>query len=440
MKAKEKFQRKNAIILALILGILILQHSIISEKNNINISSNLSLSIQTDNESYTNGQIIEILGNITTNNNETYLTKVNISLSCDQWTRHVSTSLVNLSYDYNYNISYGDPQGNWNITVEVFDIYGFKYIRSKNVVVDLPLDIVRYTVVLFSPPRDAVYIRGNTINISCLITENDIGVKNALTRCTLFSNEKINLTEVNDGYYQTTFKIPWNSKTGMWSLSIESTKKVGNSIRVGGSNTIIEVKPVKLRLDLIEPVLNEYSSGDIINIRLNLKYPDGSIVENAKVTAYTPRGNLSFINIENGTYEVNFSIPGSKKGSWFIEIFATDNFGNNVSKTKIIYIIYEDQFILSFTTILGLIGLGLFVMIAVFIFRRKYSIQHLKDIQEEIKEVERLQNETAIYYYKKGTISREIYNVLRKEHASRLTELKNEEEKINKNRNKEEQK
>jgi hypothetical protein len=89
---------------------------------------------------------------------------------------------------------------------------------------------------------------------------------------------------------------------------------------------------------------------------------------------------------------------------------------------------------------LGLIGLGLFVIIAVYIFRKRYSIQHFKDIQEEIKEVERLQNETAIYYYKKGTISREIYNVLRKEHASRLTELKNEEKKIIKNRNKEEKK
>ena len=115
----------------------------------------------------------------------------------------------------------------------------------------------------------------------------------------------------------------------------------------------------------------------------------------------------------------------------FIEIFSNDQFRNNVSKTKIIYIIYEDQFILSFTTLSGIIGFGLFVMIAVYIFRKRYSIQHLMDIQEEIKEVERLQNETAIFYYKKGTISREIYNVLRKEHASRLTELKNEERKRN---------
>jgi hypothetical protein len=406
----------------------------------ISLKSNLTLSIQTDNDSYTKGQNIEIFGNITEFNQENFLSEVNISFSYDNWKRQVSTSLINYSFEYDYKISYGDPQGTWNITAEVFDIHGFKYIKSKNILVDLPLDIVRYTVVLFSPPRDAVYIRGNTINISCLITENGIGVKNALTRCTLFSNESINLNEVNDGYYQESYKIPFNSKMGQWSLSVESTKKVGNSIRVGGSNTIIEVKPIKLKLNLIEPVENEYSSGDFINIRLDLKYPDGSIVGNATVTANTPRGKLKLINIENGTYEVNFSISSDKKGSWFIEIFASDQFGNNVSKNKIIYIIYEDQFILSFTSMLGLIGLGLFVIIAVYIFRKRYSIQHFKDIQEEIKEVERLQNETAIYYYKKGTISREIYNVLRKEHASRLTELKNEEKKIIKNRNKEEKK
>jgi hypothetical protein len=453
MKPKKTNQlKKKTILIALILGFICLQLNMLNvtnnnpsisiqiEKDEINpavndLISNVTLTIKTDNESYNKGQNIKIFGNINSTNPATLSSKVNISLHYGEWKRQISTTIKNNSYEQNYNISYGDPKGIWNITVEIIDINGNLFSKSKDITINLPQDIVRYNVILFSPPKDAVYIRGNTLNISVLITENGIGVNNALIKCYLSSEEIINLTEINDGYYQISYKIPWNSKTDLWSISLESIKTVGNSLRVGGSYTIIEIKPAILNLDLIEPVKNKYNVGELINIELDLHYPDGSIVENATVIAKTPKGNITLITKGNATYDVNFSISDNKKGSWFIEIFATDQFGNNASITKIVYIMYEEKFLLSSTAMLGLIGLGIFSMIAFYIFRKRYSAQHLSDIQAEIKEVKRLQNETAIFYYKKGTISREIYNVLRQEHAKRLTELQKEERKLNRNIN-----
>ena len=53
----------------------------------------------------------------------------------------------------------------------------------------------------------------------------------------------------------------------------------------------------------------------------------------------------------------------------------------------------------------------------------------MQDVQEEIEEVKRLQDEAAEKYYKKGSISRQAYDMLRKEHTERLTELQGGEKK-----------
>jgi len=210
----------------------------------------------------------------------------------------------------------------------------------------------------------------------------------------------------------------------LWRLTIESTKGTGASLKAGGGNISIEIKPAKLKLNLAEPSLDKYLLGETIEIKVNLSYNDNSNVENATVTAELFSENLTLIRQDNKTYAINYTTTSKNEGSWILEIFATDAFGNNASETQIIYIIHEEKFIFPFTTVIGIIATILILVFAVYIFRKRVHLIRSQDVKEEIEEIKRLQNEAANKYYKEGTISRVTYDLLQKEHTERLAELK----------------
>jgi len=407
-------------------------YHIIAESNNvthgsdiqINIIFNNILTVQTDNNNYTKGECIYISGNIT--NNTVFSNDVTITLKNGNWKRYFTTNIQNNSYDGYYNISYGDPEGIWNITSETKDEQGSTITGYKNINVSLPTDTVRYKVVWFSPPENVIYRRGATFNISVFVAEDETGVKSALTNCTMPSMDKINLTEIKQGHYSESYTLPWDSQIGIWVLSLESTKGTGGSLKAGGNNISIEIKPATLKLDLIEPSLDEYISGETIEIKVNLSYSDNSRVKNAVVTAGILNENLTLVELENGTYLANYKITSGNKGSFIIEISASDPFNNNASSTKVIQIIYEEQNTFPFITILGAIAAILTVIFVLYILRKHFYLLRSQDRQAEIEEIQHLQNEAAEKYYKKGSISRTTYDLLRKEHTERLSELKKE--------------
>jgi len=392
----------------------------------INITFNNTLILQTNKVNYTKGERIHLSGNITRNpNNDTvFSNNITITLNNGSWTRYFTTQLQNNSYDCYYNISYGDPKGKWNVSAEIEDKQDGEAICYKYLNITLPSDTVRYKIVWFSPPENAIYQRGATFNISVFVTEDDTGVKNASTNCIMPSLEKINLTEIKQGYYRGSYTLPWDSQIGLWRLTIESTKGTGASLKAGGGNISIEIKPAKLKLNLAEPSLDKYLLGETIEIKVNLSYNDNSNVENANVTAELFSENLTLISQDNKTYAINYTTTSKNEGSWILEIFATDAFGNNASETQIIYIIHEEKFIFPFTTVIGIIATILILVFAVYIFRKRVHLIRSQDVKEEIEEIKRLQNEAANKYYKEGTISRVTYDLLQKEHTERLAELK----------------
>jgi hypothetical protein len=423
---------KKNMVLAVILLIFILSIQNIKSENIHFLRENIT--IQTNSNNYSNGECIHISGNLTNVNleNDTFSDNVTIKLEYRNWKRYETTKLKNNSYDYYYNISYGDPHGAWNITSEISDNVGNIVSNYTNINVTIPIDTVRYNVVWFSPVKDAIYEKGSTFDISVFVTEDGVGVKNALTNCIIPPMEKINLTEVKQGYYQETYKIPWSSDSGTWILSLESVKITGSSLKAGGGNTSIIIKPAKINLDLIQPSLNKYNFGDTIEIKVNLSYPDGTFVKNSTVTAKILGENITLIELKNGSYSADYTISIEDKGSFIIEIFSSDEYNNNASTTKIVQIVYQEDSSFPIYTVISVIIVLLVIILILYFLRKKFSVIRLQDAEEEIKEVEKLQNEAAENYYKRGSITRQTYDLLRKEHSERLAELKKDFGKKNK--------
>jgi len=396
------------------------------------ITYNITIMLKTDKNNYQNGEKIHIFGNISKTHPTDNINNIIINYEYNNWKRTAASSIKNNSFEHSYNISYGDPNGIWNITTTITDIEGNIFSNMSKITINPPPDLLRFNVLLYSPPEDAVYYRGNTINISVYVTEAGEGVNNAITLCLMSIDNIVNLTEISDGYYQGSYTIPWDSEIGNWSLSIECIKKSGSNLKAGGTYTFLQVKPAKIKLELLEPIKNDYFVDETISIIADLSYPDGKAIKDAEVFANTSSFDIELVDQQNGTYLSNYVLSNKDLGSWFIDVYARDKFGNDALTTKTIQVINTEQINIPFFTILGILIVSLFGFFSVYILKRNFSFQRLNDIESEIQEEERLQNETAVKYYKNGSISRNTYDALIKQHTERLGELKKEKRKIKK--------
>ena len=287
----------------------------------------------------------------------------------------------------------------------------------------LPSDIIRYKIVWFSPSNEAVYFRGSTFDISVYITEDEKGVSNASTYCFMPSMQKVELNEIKPGYYMVSYFIPWDSEIGPWSLSVECVKGTGTSLAAGGSNILINIQPATLKLDIINNSKDEYNLGEPIQFKVNLRYPDDQIVDNATVKLKIAGEDLILNSAGDGLYSVDCTKIINTIGTQIIEFSASDAFGNSASATKIIYIISEEKSEFPFYQILAFVFILIICFLVIIFIKKRFFMLRLKDIENEIQELKRLQNETVSNYYVKGSISRETYDMLQREYAQRLSEL-----------------
>ena len=181
----------------------------------INVSNTLNVTLTTDKEQYEKNQTITISGNITTLQETNLSGNVTLNIQKENWKRTKTIQFENSLYEYDYRITYGDPEGTWKITATITDVDGSTGSCSKNINVTLTEDTIRYKAVWYAP--EGYYYRGDTIDISVYVTEAGDGLEDATTSCMLPSIKKINLTEKEPGYYHTTYTIPLDGETGRWS-------------------------------------------------------------------------------------------------------------------------------------------------------------------------------------------------------------------------------
>ena len=388
----------------------------------------VEITLLTDSVSYEQGEKIQISGEIiTVNNSSVYSNELNLRFSQSDWSRFVTIPIVNGTFDYFYVITYGDPVGEWNVSVELINESQNVSTNYTKINISIPSDTVRYKVIWYSPLENAIYKRGNTIDISVYVTENDLSVINASTKCFFPWLEEIQLIEIKQGYYTGSFSIPWDIPTGLMSLSVECINDTGSVIYAGGSNITIDIQPVQLDISVLKPISDEFFEGDEIELSAELTYPDNKSIENADFMVKMIGKNIRLIHQENGIYSNTLKVTKEDLGSWFIEFIAHDQYGNYVSYSQIVHVVQEDPAEVSLALYVIITPFAIILSIIVLNYIRKsYSLLNIRDIKREIEELKRIQNEAATKYYKKGTINRNTYDMLRKETTDRISELDRE--------------
>lgn len=388
-------------------------------------SENLALTLATDEENYVKGEQIHVSGTAYGDNGTTPIScEATLIFSCVEWERRAAIQINNGTYTYDYTISFGDPDGTWDVTLQVGD-----NTVSDSISVGLPTGTVYYTVEILSPPKGHSYMRGAEVRISANVTEAGAPVENAVVSCRSSKGDNLpTFTENSPGRYSLSYTLGWDEPLGDWCISVEAKKIIDSKLKAGGSYTTVGIEPSVINLDILRPTTHNFVRGETVNIEVRASYPTGTPPENVVVTASLPNGeNMSLTKGENDTYVGSYDITSENITGWIMGITATDPYGNSGTSSFTVSVTPPES-----PTPLLLVLLVVIISLAVaitssFTVLRKRRAGRLRSIKEEKKDIQKAQTDVAVQYFKKGEISRETYDKLMHELERKLTELEKEE-------------
>jgi len=383
---------------------------------------NLSVTVSTDNETYHHDEIIKIYGTVLDQNNNPVDGTAEITLSYGTWTRSTEVQVENGYYNWYYLISFGDPAGTWNISVDATDGTN-SGSASGNTTVSYQEGVMKYIVEIYSPPSGEKFYRMDNISISVGIKEGENLVTGAEVWCYSPSGENISFIEVQNGIYTGFYTITGSDRTGEWSISIGAKKTTDNTLKAGGNYVTVSIMPAPLQVNLISPSDTKISAEKNVDIQVVITYPDNSHVENATVVLTAPDGeNVKMVEQGSGVYGYSFTASQDDIGLWEMTISASDTSGNSGSRTIFLVITPPETNTLLY---LVLVGGSISAVAGVGIFLGKKRITQLKldKIEAERKHILKLQEKATKNYFKEGIISRQAYDYLMDEYAARLAEL-----------------
>ncbi|MFH1235371.1 MAG: hypothetical protein V1685_00330, partial [Parcubacteria group bacterium] len=396
-------------------------------------NQSLAVTIATDSENYQKGGQIHLYGTVNSSGSPVQSGTVEIILSSGSWKRPLISTFSSGAYSIYYTVSFGDPDGTWTITAEATDASGNTGENTDNIYVSIPSDTVYYTVTFLSPAVGRSYNRGDEISITVQVTQAEMAVEGAQVSCRLPLDGNLVLTESSPGRYSTTYKFQWDDLIENWYISAEAKKTVSGSLMAGGNYIGFELEPAVLRLDLLSPAKHEFSPDEKMSIRVGVVYPDSTPVENGTVIVSTPAGwSLTLAEEGNGIYGTLTSSISEDVGSGTLRVTVTDSGGNTGSTAYTVAVVPKSSSLYPVYILLNcgiIVGVG--IPVAIFARWRSRHVT-LEAIECETKEIKRLEKEAFNKYFKKGAISRQIYDELMQRHNKRLTELRRRRDELSK--------
>jgi hypothetical protein len=395
----------------------------------VNIMTGLSVTAETDKNTYDKGQKIKISGIVRDENDDLVSSgTATISFSTKNWEYSFTTSISSGSFSTNYYITFDKPEGNWVISVSATDTRGHITSSSTNLSIKVltPDNYNHYSIEVISPLSGQLYKRGETVTFTVSLSLDTEKIIGADVKAFTTSGEEIILTETSPGLYTTTYNLGYDSPLGNWSLYVEGTKIEEEKLKAGFNFVDFEVQSIKPVIEIVEPKTRTIEVGDTIEIIVKINYPDGSPVDEGVVTALSKDGNtLLFTKSRLDLYSVSYTPNTDSLGDWEIELKVEDAYGNSAVLTgEKIEIIQT-----SVTSLLvrfwwaTLISLIVLISAGIYFARGKLRQLKLHNLKLEAQEFEKLKKEKAIQYFVKGEITRQTYDQLFKDYESKIASL-----------------
>ncbi|MCJ7719930.1 MAG: hypothetical protein MUO36_00475, partial [Candidatus Hadarchaeum sp.] len=331
-------------------------------------------------------------------------------------------------------ITFDNPEGTWTISASAVDNYGSVTSAPENVNVTViyPVTYRYYVITFLSPTADQTsFSRGQeAVTVMVQITEDNEKLSGANVVLMTPRGDNVRLTEGLVGVYSAAYTLLLDDPTGDWYMTVIGEKTEGGVFKAGASLNIVSIAPATLSLTLISPTKREFEAGETVEVTVEARYSDGSPVDEGIIVVNKPSGeNLPLTAEGGGIYGATYIIGGGEVGTWNIQVSAVDAYGNSGSMAAASTVIVPagaSSYVIKYWPVVLAAILGL-VVASAFVARGSLRARRLRAIKGEKQEIERLRKEATLTYFKNGLISRETYDNLTKEYATKLTNLDKEE-------------
>jgi hypothetical protein len=309
--------------------------------------------------------------------------------------------------------------------------------------ISTPEGVAYYVVNFMSPLKSAEFKRGITIPITVEVRDEESLVENAVVDFKTPQGETIMLQEVKPGTYVSEYTPTFFDPIGTWYIPVQAVKTTNKTTKAGGNRLPVEVTSATLNLILAEPNTDRFFTGQRIEIKTDLKYPDGRSVENANVTAKIGNNTVLMNEIWKGTYSGYYLFTEKDAGTSSIQITATDLYGNIAKMPQRNVLVaqvggLEFLLLLFYYSVLLPFWYGIAAIIGWFSIRTRHIWykDYLKFASERIKEEEKrifaLEKDMQMKFFKYHSLNKNDYDEFMLNYKRRSMSLSEKKLKIQK--------
>ncbi len=314
----------------------------------------------------------------------------------------VASTDSNGFFSFNYFIPCTDPAGDWKMIVSDEKEKKEFFFRVNS---SVQCEFMR---VDFIEPSSSSYFSTQKFDVRVKITDAGNEVNNAESYFWDFNGNKRRLYFEGNGIYAIEgIEVPLNAVKGNWNLMVTAVS--GGKEKNGGSNVVsFEVRSVPIRVNVVNPAVNEFSFGQPLELKVKPLYPDGS---DASVTRVWAEFNGQKIDLkeEQGFFSAVIDTADFNAEVLYISIFAEDSFNNSGSvslnlepKGQLYFFIAQNAVVFLFPVIFVFYVLFVSVKEGRIFFNRTMLKRKRKKLLILMK---KLQDD----YFNRQIISREIY-------------------------------
>jgi hypothetical protein len=395
----------------------------------VTIKTNLNLTLQSDKPTYEKGQEIQLSGTVEDpNGNAVEQGAVTLTLSTGSWQDRVNATVTNGVYHAAYYITFDKFEGTWKISGTGTDSLGHTTTTATSITIGVttPAIYKYYTIIILSPLPGQVYKRGDVVSFTVSVVENETKIRGATVTFQPPNGTRIVLSEISPGLYSTSYTLSMDCQLGNWTVYLEGSTTENQMFKAGFSYIPIRVEPIELLLELVEPTVTSYETGQHVTFTAKLLYPNGSPVEDGIVSATKNDGSvLNFKKSGTGLYSSTYTIQEADVGYLNVQVSAADVYGNVGSVQGTTLIVTPMQFssyFVQYWWVTSIILFGLMFALG-YVTRDVSRIVRLRNFKREVLQLNRLKKDKASEYFLRGSISRDAYDNLIGEYESKLAKI-----------------
>jgi hypothetical protein len=402
----------------------------ISEQSLINVDSDIfTVTLNTDNESYTTADDIKVSG-IVIRDKEIVKSFVNIILCNNYEDREIISTQTTDTGEYSATFKnlYNFQDRSCQIVARAFDEN--ENTGSNMKTVDIIQDINQTYVLEFIEPNDGDTVKEkDVVNVKVRVLSDSGPLRDALVFCTMPTGEEDTkvLNEIGEGIYSNSITVLVVPPGGKWKLTCDTTKKDGF---FGGNSITLYVKP-KYAINITylgsSGVVNgTLLVGQDVQFRVAIKYINGTTFTGGDVFIRGDSG-VTYMNKTHitGIYSGDFVYGGER--SVYFEAY--DGFGNSgVTELSILAMASP----LGGMSIIPIIS-GIFLLLAIPVVSKlsrrqspeKKAGKRLKELKKRQRIIEKSKEAAEVEYYQRK-IGEKEFKIMLDDYEEMLIPIKEE--------------